>query len=78
MSEPIERDENRFKYLSNEPPAVIPEGVGMALEIKTTTELMGERAAWFARTKRCDCCNGTGRVPIDPEGTGARVGGRQA
>lgn len=56
-------DENRFKYLSDEPIAVIPEGTVMEFEIKTTAERVAERKAWRDSTKLCDCCGGLGRVP---------------
>lgn len=64
MSKPIERDENRFRYLSNEPPAVIPKGAVMELDFKTTTERMAERKAWFAETELCRCCGGLGRTHL--------------
>lgn len=56
-------NENRFKYLSNEPPAVIPVGTFEPFEFKTTRERMAERAKWIASTKTCECCKGLGRVP---------------
>lgn len=64
MSEPIDRDENRFRYLSNEPLAVIPEGTSTPLEFKTTHEMMAERDAWLAETEICRCCGGLGRTPL--------------
>lgn len=64
MSEPIDRDENHFRYFAPDPPASIPEGTSMLLEIKTTAERVAERKAWIDSTKTCECCKGRGRVPL--------------
>ncbi len=62
MSKPIERDENRFRFLSDEPRAIIPEDAVMVLDFKTTTERIAERQAWYNSTVICECCKGLGRV----------------
>lgn len=60
--------ENMFARLSPEPAPHelgIPDGYSAPLDIKTTTERMAERDAWFAATVRCPCCEGKGRVLKD-------------
>lgn len=62
FGEPVTRDNDRFRYLSNEPGAVLPEGYCMPLEIKTTTERIAERQQWIASTEVYRCCGGIGRT----------------
>lgn len=63
---PIIRDDNYFRYFAPDPPASIPEGTSMPLEIKTTAERVAEREAWIAATEKCKCCGGLGRTLLDP------------
>jgi hypothetical protein len=62
MKKPIPRGEGRFDKLSNEPPAIIPLGYRMPLEVRTTRELIAEREEWLQATDRCPTCKGHGRI----------------
>lgn len=55
-------DDNHFRYFAPDPPASIPAGTVMEMEIKTAAERVAERKAWRDSTKLCECCGGLGRI----------------
>ena len=58
----VPKYDNVFRYLSDEPLAVLPEGLKMPLELRTTVEMMADRDRWLENSHQCPTCDGRGRV----------------